>query len=197
LMLTRGFASSSDTRLHFGLDSTAIIDSILIVWPSQKMQTIKNVAANKALTVSAKDAAGMFNYNEKFGKKLAFTDITSEIACSWKHTENDFLDYNLQYLIPHLESTRGPKLAVADVNGDGLDDFYVCGAKFQPGAMMIQQAKGAFAAIDTAVFATNAISEDADAKFFDANGDGFIDLWVTSGGNEVRRMCWRWKTGCT
>ncbi len=185
LMLTRGFASSSDARLYFGLDSATVVESILIVWPSQKMQTIKNVAVNKPLTVFEKDAAATFNYNERFGRQAAFTDVTNEIACGWQHQENDFLDYNLQYLIPHLESTRGPKLAVADVNGDGLDDFYVCGAKFQPGAMMVQQANGAFAATDTAVFAMNAISEDVDAKFFDANGDGFTDLWVTSGGNEV------------
>jgi enediyne biosynthesis protein E4 len=185
LMLTRGFASSSDAKLHFGLDSTGVVDSVLIVWPSQKTQTIKNVVANKPLTVFEKDAAGTFNYNERFGKQATFTDITNEIDCGWQHKENDFLDYNLQYLIPHLQSTRGPKLAVADVNGDGLDDFYVCGAKFQPGAMMVQQANGSFAAIDTAVFAINAMSEDVDATFFDANGDGFTDLWVTSGGNEV------------
>jgi enediyne biosynthesis protein E4 len=84
-----------------------------------------------------------------------------------------------------LESTRGPKLAVADVNGDGLDDFYACGAKFQPGALMVQQANGSFVAVDTTVFNVNAISEDTDAAFFDANNDGFVDLWVTGGGNEI------------
>ena len=93
--------------------------------------------------------------------------------CNWKHKENDFNDFNVQYLIPHEESTRGPKIAVADVNGDGLDDFYACGAKGQPGVMMIQQKNGTFISADTAVFNKDAICEDVDAVFFDANGDGY------------------------
>ena len=185
LMLTRGFESSSDPRLYFGLGAVSAIDSIIVVWPSQKSQTIKNVAANKALVVLENEATGTFNYKDQFSKPVSFTDITNDINLNWKHKENDFLDYNSQYLIPHLQSTRGPKLAVADVNGDGLDDFYVCGAKLQPGALMIQKPNGSFAATDTALFALNAISEDVDAVFFDANGDGFIDLWVVSGGNQI------------
>ena len=92
-------------------------------------------------------------------------------------------DYNVQYLIPHAESTRGPKIAVADVNGDGLDDFYACGATGQPGVLMMQQKNGTFMAADTAVFNADAACEDVDAAFFDANGDGSLDLYVVSGGN--------------
>ena len=106
------------------------------------------------------------------------------IAANWKHRENDFLDYNIQYLIPHLQSTRGPKIAVADVNGDGLDDFYACGAKFQSGEMMIQQVNGGFISVDTSLFNANAVCEDVDATFFDADGNGTQDLYVVSGGNE-------------
>ncbi len=185
LMLTRGFASSSDTRLHFGVDSSSVIDSIVIVWPSQKAQVLKKVAANTPLLVLEKNATGSFDYANVFNKPAAFVEVTNERGLNWKHKENDFLDYNIQYLIPHLQSSRGPKIAVADVNGDGLDDFYAGGAKYQPGALMIQKPDGTFAASDTAVFGANAISEDVDAKFFDANNDGFIDLWVVSGGNEV------------
>ena len=101
LMLTRGFESSSDTKLHFGLDTLSVIDSLLIVWPDQKFQLLKNLQANKAITVLEKEASGLFDYNMFFPKKKElFEDISSQVNFTWKHKENDFLDYNMQYLIP-------------------------------------------------------------------------------------------------
>jgi enediyne biosynthesis protein E4 len=186
LMLTRGFESSSETRLHFGLDSITSIDSMLIVWPDQKFQVIKNMAVNKQVVILQKNASGFFNYNSFFPpKQEVFEDISQKVNCKWTHKENNFLDFNFQYLIPHEESTRGPKIAVGDVNKDGLDDIYVCGAKGQAGELMIQQKNGTFVSSDTSVFNRFAICEDVDASFFDANGDGNLDLWVVSGGNEM------------
>lgn len=186
MMPTRGFQSSVDFSLHFGLDSTDKIDSILIVWPDQRYQVIKNVPANKTLLVKQEDAAGSFHYTDFFPpRRELLENITDNINLNWKHKENDFLDYNVQYLIPHLQSTRGPKIAVADINKDGLDDFYVCGAKEQPGTLWTQQANGTFKITDSAIFNQYAICEDVDATFFDANGDGHHDLWVVSGGNEM------------
>ncbi|MEP6615611.1 MAG: VCBS repeat-containing protein [Ginsengibacter sp.] len=185
LMLTRGFESSSDTRMHFGLDSNATIDSILIVWPNQKYQLVKKITGNQQVTFFEKDANGKFDHDTNFPPPPQFlTSLDSLINPDWTHRENDFYDYNVQYLIPHSESTRGPKIAVADVNGDGLDDFYVCGAKGQPGVLMIQQKDARFQSLDSAVFKSDAASEDVDAVFFDANGDGSQDLYVVSGGNE-------------
>lgn len=187
LMLTRGFQSSCDTRLHFGLDSIATVDSILVVWPNQRAQTVKNVSVNKTISFLQKDATGIFDYAAYFKRSPSLlTDVSQNIACNWRHKENEFVDFNVQYLIPHALSIRGPKIAVGDVNGDGLDDFYACGAKYQPGALMIQQSNGSFIAADTAVFGADAICEDVDAVFFDANGDGSLDLYVVSGGNEPR-----------
>jgi hypothetical protein len=186
LMLTRGFQSSSDTRLHFGLDTLKTIDSVLIIWPDQKYQTIKNPPINQKLTVQQKNATGHFDYKTFFRTTPEpLTNITQEIKCDWRHKENDFIDFYAQYLIPHRESTRGPKIAVGDVNKDGLDDFYVCGAKGQPGALMIQHPDGTFSASDTALFERFRICEDVDAAFFDANGDSYPDLWVVTGGNEM------------
>lgn len=184
LMLTRGFESSSDTRLHFGLDTSNIIDSLLIVWTDQSMQVLKNIDANKQLTIYQKDATGKFDYATYFKPKPLLLTAVTDLTPNWKHKENDFVDFNVQYLIPHAESTRGPKIAVSDVNGDGLDDMYLCGAKDQPGTLFIQQKNGFFTAADTAVFNADAGCEDVDALFFDANGDGYCDLYVVSGGNE-------------
>jgi enediyne biosynthesis protein E4 len=185
LMTARGFMSSSTSQLHFGLDSANQIDSILIVWPNQKYQLIKNPAINKNLVVNKNDAQQNFIYDSFFPlKKDIVQNITAQVNCHWSHMENDFTDYNVQYLIPHALSTRGPKLAVADVNNDGLDDFYACGAKFHRGALMIQQKDGTFKENDTTLFNRYAAGEEVDAVFFDANGDTFNDLFVVSGGNE-------------
>jgi hypothetical protein len=186
MMPVRGFMSSSSAILHFGIDTTSTIDSILVVWPNQKYQVIKKPAVGKELVVEKKNAQKEFVYNEFFPPAVKpLQDVTAQVTCNWTHKENDFEDYNVQYLIPHKLSTRGPKVAVADVNNDGLDDFYVCGAKLQPGALMMQQQDGRFIQTDTALFNKYAISEEVDAIFFDANGDTFPDLFVLTGGNEI------------
>lgn len=185
LMLTRGFQSSCEPRLHFGLDSLRYMDSVLIVWPDQRYQVLKNVPATGRLEVRQSEAGGVFDYGRYFPpSEELFENITAQAGVRWSHRENDFVDYNKQYLIPHQLSTRGPKLAVADVNKDGLDDLYVCGASGQAGQLMVQQRSGAFIASDTAVFAAALASEEVDAAFFDANNDGWPDLYVVSGGNE-------------
>ena len=114
-----------------------------------------------------------------------FTDITAFVNLPYKHEENSFNDFNVQPLIPHTVSAQGPKLAVADVNSDGLDDFYVCGAKGQPGKLFIQTGAGKFSRANENVFAPDSLCEDVNALFFDADGDGDKDLYVVSGGNET------------
>ena len=185
LMQTRGFQSSCDAKLHFGLDSLRYIDSMLIVWPDQKYQVMKNVPAKGYIEVKQVEAGGVFDYNTFFPpSKQQFEDISSQVACNWRHTENDFRDQNKQYLIPHEQSTRGPKIAVGDVNKDGRGDFYVCGASGQPGQLMMQTPNGKFISIDTAIFGKAKQSEQVDAIFFDANNDTYPDLYVVSGGNQ-------------
>jgi hypothetical protein len=186
LMPTRGFQSSVDYRLHFGLDTCRNIDSLLVVWPNQKYQVIKNCKIDNVVTLYEKDAGGVFQLNKFLpADKEVFKDVSAQTKCQWKHVENDYEDYNRQYLIPHKESTRGPKVAVADVNKDGLDDFYACGAEGQAGALMIQKADGSFAPSDTTLFNRFRVCEDVDARFLDANGDGNLDLWVVAGGNQM------------
>src|SRR5205814_2890850 len=118
------------------------------------------------------------------GSSALFADVTNRSGVSFDHKEDSFNDYNREPLLPHIVSTEGPRLAVGDVNGDGLDDFYVGGAKWQPGKLLVQQKNGTFRASNQSSIAADSLNEDIGAAFFDANGDGFPDLFVVSGGNE-------------
>lgn len=186
LMLTRGFQSSVSPALSFGMGKVSYIDSVLVIWPDQQYEIMHNVSHNNHLLMKQSSASGHFNFKTFFPPKASvLSDVSGQLKIPWKHIENDFLDFNKQYLIPHQLSTRGPKIAVSDVNKDGLDDFFVCGAKGQSGVLMIQTANGKFIASDTAVFGQFRNSEGVDALFFDANGDSYPDLYVVSGGNEL------------
>lgn len=182
LMFTRGFQSASDPRLHFGLDSLKKIDSLLVVWPNQKMQIFKNISANQQFIIDQKNAKQLFVYENYFDQiKDIFKEENVE---NWTHKENNFNDFNSQNLIPHKQSTRGPKIAIGDINNDGLDDYFVCGASGQPGSLMVQKSNGNFISTNQKLFEFDKICEDVDAVFFDANNDKFVDLLVVSGGNE-------------
>lgn len=186
LMTTRGFQSAVEPRLHFGLGTATVADSVLVVWPDQRMQVLKQLPANKELTLDHKKAGGMFDYATYFPAiQTGFTDVTATAGPAWSHLENDFNDFDIQYLLPHALSARGPKTAVADVNGDGRDDIYVCSSKGATGAMLIQTPDGRFNLSAQPDFEINKESEDVDAAFFDADGDKDQDLLVITGGNEV------------
>jgi hypothetical protein len=185
LMLTRGFLSSSEPRLHFGLDAASMIDSLLIVWPDQFCQTLHNIKKDTSLTVYRTNAKDPFIYSNYFPHtKPLFKNITAYVNLNWKHKEDAFNDFSNQYLIPHELSTEGPKIAVGDVNKDGLDDMYLCGAKNQPGALFMQTKDGHFIQSADACFKNDSAYEDVNAIFFDADNDGNEDLYVCSGGNE-------------
>ena len=185
LMLTRGFQSSTEPKLHFGLKKQQKADSLLVVWPDQSFELIKNIRTNQLLVINQKNAAGKFERQKFFPQKPAlFEDITAKENLNWQHQEDNFVDFNMQPLIPHMLSAEGPRMAVADVNHDGLDDFFICGAKGQSGVIFVQKANGSFKQMPEPALMANAASEDVDAVFIDINNDGNPDLYVVSGGNE-------------
>ncbi|MES1217138.1 MAG: VCBS repeat-containing protein [Bacteroidota bacterium] len=187
-----GFLSSSEPLLNFGLGTQKNIDSLVVIWPDNKIQVLKNIAAHQLLIVEHKQATDSVVDPEKFIAHLLkkdspkiFEDISADNGVDFIHKENlSYFDFNSQAFIPHKVSTTGPKVAVADVNGDGLDDFFVCGAKGQPGKLYVQDKSGRFTSPADEAFANDSISEQVDALFFDADNDGDVDLYIVSGGNE-------------
>jgi enediyne biosynthesis protein E4 len=184
-MPVRGFESSVDSRLHFGLGGSTRIDSLVVIWPDHRFQTLTNVSADRIVTLSQQDASGRYQYLKRSPPdERSFADVSAQLEIDFKHEENTFFDYDREPLMPHLLSTEGPALAVADVNGDGLDDLYVGGAKWQGGRLYLQQRDGRFHASAQPAVQADSLNEDVDAVFFDANGDTYPDLFVVSGGNE-------------
>lgn len=186
-MPTRGFHSSVDHILHFGLDEHTVIDSLLVIWPDRRYQKLLNIQTDQTLKVSQSNSKGEFDYDafRQSSAEPLLTDVSQELGINHSHTENTFDDFNREPLMPYKLSKRGPALAVGDVNGDGLDDFYLGGSKGYAGKLFIQQEDGSFNESPNNDFRADSESEDVDAIFFDANGDGLNDLYVVTGGNEL------------
>lgn len=182
---TRGFQSSVAPGLLFGLGENNIADSVIITWPTGRSQVLTKVKAGQTLVLHQGQAADSIAAMP-FGAARSFLEpVTDNLGLDFRHQENHFFDFNKQHFIPHQLSTAGPKLAVGDINGDGLDDLYICGARGQAGRMYRQQADGSFAPVNETLFAADATCEDADALLTDVNGDHAPDLYVVSGGNEL------------
>jgi enediyne biosynthesis protein E4 len=188
---SRGFQSSVDYVLTFGLGTVDTARSVTVDWPDGRVSTLANVAANQRLTVRQSESVRPPSPEGRGAKGVRppiLTDVTDQVALPFVHKEDAFVDFDREPLIPKLVSTEGPDLAVADVNGDGLDDIFIGGAKNQAGALLLQQSTGRFVRSNPGLFEQDSVSEDLGAVFFDANGDGRPDLYVVSGGNEFSAM---------
>lgn len=184
LYTTRGFQSSVEPRLTIGLGGGSAIDSLKITWPDGRFQMLRDVSANQQILVQQENAVFPPDTQREKAKMTTFRDITSEISLDYKHQEDIFVDYNQQPLTPFMLSSQGPAAARGDINNDGLEDFYIGGAKQQAGRFFVQQRDGSFTEQELPTFEHDATFEDVDATLFDANGDGALDLYVVSGGNE-------------
>ncbi|HSD33184.1 MAG TPA: VCBS repeat-containing protein [Gemmatimonadales bacterium] len=189
---SRGFQSSVDYVLTFGIGKVDTVESVTVEWPDGRVSTLRAVAANQRLTVRESEAHGAVPAPTSrplpTPHSPLFTDVTDQVALPFVHHENAFVDFDRDPLIPEMLSTQGPFMAVADVNGDGLDDAFIGGAKDQPGQLLIQQRGGTFVGGDARPFEQDRVSEDLGVVFFDADGDGDRDLYVVSGGNEFSDM---------
>ena len=183
LQTTRGYFSASEPILHFGLGQMKRIDKLEVFWPGGKSQELRNIKTDQKLTLDYRDAEHVPVQNINY--KAILEEATHLLNEKFTHTDISYDDFKDQLLLPHKLSNLGPCIATGDLNNDGLDDFFVGGASWFAGAVYIQQESGSFLLVDQPDFELDKKSEDMAAHIFDANNDGFKDLYVVSGSYEM------------
>ena len=179
----KGYLSCSEPIAHFGMGSNEKADKVVVLWLDGKENVMSDVASNQLITIDHKNAVKAVKSAVPQPEKL-FTDVSADLKIDFVHKENEFDDFDREFLIPHELSNLGPGLAVGDVNGDGLDDFFVGGASKQSGALYLQNADGAFSKGTFTAGVEEIQGEDLGSIFFDADSDGDMDLYVVSGGSD-------------
>jgi hypothetical protein len=177
----RGYQSTVTQDLVFGLSQNTSVDEIKITWPNDRQTILKNINADQTLELKQNDAEPAEHITKDLPK--IFTDITAGTGINFIHKQNDFIDFKSEPLLPYQLSKQGPALAKADVNGDGLEDIFLGGAINQSSILYLQTKDGKFQQSVSQPWSADSASEDVNAVFFDANKDGFPDLYVVCGGN--------------
>ena len=178
----RGYLSSVENILHFGIGSTQKIDSLSIRWPDGNVQTIKDIKINSILLVDYKKSIKPNGITKN--EATSFLTSVSSIGLNYKHIQKDIIDFNAQRTLPHKYSQYGPSLTVGDVNGDNLEDLFIGGPTGSTGVFYIQQKDGQFKQSQSSFKQTEKVACDAGALLFDADEDKDLDLYVVSGGFE-------------
>jgi enediyne biosynthesis protein E4 len=180
----RGYISSIEPLLHFGLGTVSSVDSILIKWPGKLQQVIIDPTVNKTIVVDEKNASPSTALTGT-GQSM-FDDVTLSSGADFRHREFDFIDFDVQRLLPHKLSEYGPGIACADVDGNGMDDLFIGPSASYEGAFLLQQSNGSFIGKELPpVMARDARKPEVlGVLLFDADGDGDPDLYTTSGSNE-------------
>ncbi len=179
----RGYLSKSENFLHFGLAASTNIDSVVIVWTDGKKETVGKQNVNQVINIDYKNAKSVTGANNQNNSTLLEEISAESFEIDYFHEENDFIDFNLQKTLPHKFSQYGPAIAVADVNGDGLDDIALSSSsRFQGPVLLIQKANGKFTKKVLPLKNSDVNKEeDMGLLLFDADGDGDNDLYVTRG----------------
>ena len=178
----RGYLSSVEPFVHFGLADAMKIDSVEIVWPDGRYQLIENVKANQILNVRYVSAIASQRPKSNERKTPLFEEVTATYGINYEHEENAFVDFKTQPILPHMHSRNGPGISVADVNGDGREDFYVGAAHGFSGGLFVQDSNGKFNRESSVELDT--VSDDMGVLLFDSDNDADVDLYIASGGSE-------------
>lgn len=178
----RGFQSTVENTLHFGLGKTDKIDSVKVLWPDGKGQLLSNIRADQILNIDHKNASVLNTKPKNSVASALFQESSIATGISYKHTDELYIDFKVQPLLPHLLSQNGPGIAVGDINGDGLEDFYIGGAFRYSGSFFIQDQNQKFT--EEKLTAKQKFEEDMGSLLFDCDMDGDLDLYVVSGSSE-------------
>jgi hypothetical protein len=183
----RGYLSSVPNITYFGLGNTTKIDSLIVIWPDNKMQKFINIKADQQINIKQSEAKEHYSW-KKFPLDTAawFKEITDSLQLNYHDPQKDFNDFSRQILLPHKLSQYGPAMAVGDINNDGLEDFIVGGSSGNSAVIFLQKRNGKFEkrSLLDSVEASLKLVDDAGILLFDADGDHDLDLYITSGGNE-------------
>jgi hypothetical protein len=179
-----GFMSSSEPLVHFGLGDVSAVDSVLFIWPDQNISSMQQPAVDQRHVIDQDAVQKTRKYIPLHPSDALVADKSNAIQPAFVHKENEFDDYAQQPLLPFRISTLGPALAVADVNGDKREDFFVGNAAGQTCALYTQDDKGGFHVMAAQPWSTDLKCDALGALFFDADGDGDQDLYVATGGSE-------------
>ena len=183
---SRGYLSSLESKVHFGLGNISTVDSLMIQWPDGKSQILKNIKADQTLNITYKDALLRIKpQTNKFAKSI-LEEVSKEYGIQFKHEEQDAVDYNIQSTLPHKLSQYGPGIAVGDIDKNGFDDFYIGGSAGKPGVFYLQNKNGKFIKDTSRIKQEdNNSTEEMGVLLFDADNDTDLDLYVVAGSYEL------------
>jgi enediyne biosynthesis protein E4 len=180
-----GFLSATSDRILFGVGSSEIIDSLKVRWPDMSEQSMAKVAADQSITLDIRNAHKISEIKKRENEKSKYFIADTVPGLTFTHKEDPYVDFIREKLIPHSLSAEGPAMVSGDVNGDGLKDLFIGGAKGEPSSLFIQQKNGTFKTSAIPALKKGLYADVVDAAFLDADGDGDNDLFVVCGGNEI------------